>query len=346
MIIWIQHSYAYFHTCGDRRPDYALPAFIPASPIQVAILYQWGKCFRPLIRTIENRTQHQIVSYSSTRVDKRLLICFTGNKSHAAVVVRQHHDGTPHQIGPEEPFAGGVEVVAVAEPVHGCLFEGFDNVADDAPDLEVVGGIHANRLVFRVRGHQPGATLLEPHALDRELPVDVADGDAAVIRGHRTIDDEQVAIADAVPGHAVARDAHEEGRGGVVDKLPIQIQRSIEKVVGRRRKAGLHLAARHGDLLPGGEIRRMKSEFFDLVVHLVVGACRFAPRKYAKFPCEDRAASFFFTRRPTDNRITASMEVSGQDSWFCNEACKPLTIGVLPAPKVVSGKSADLEDSF
>lgn len=118
MIIWIQHSYAYFHTCGDRRPDYALPAFIPASPIQVATLYQWGKCFRPLIRTIENRTLHQIISYSSTRVDKRLLICFTGNKSHAAVVVRQHDDGPSHQIGPEEPLARGVEVVAVAESVH------------------------------------------------------------------------------------------------------------------------------------------------------------------------------------------------------------------------------------
>ena len=150
MIIWIQHSYAYFHTCGDRRPDYALPAFIPASPIQVAILYQWGKCFRPLIRTIENRTLHQIISYSSTRVDKRLLICFTGNKSHTAVVVREHHDGTPHQIGPEEPLAGGVEVVTVAEPVHGCLFEGFDDVADDAPDKKFIVCIHANRLAFRV----------------------------------------------------------------------------------------------------------------------------------------------------------------------------------------------------
>lgn len=118
MIIWIQNSYAYFHTCGDRRPDYALPAFIPASPIQVAILYQWGKCFRPLIKTIENRTLHQIISYSSTRVDKRLLICFTGNKSHAAVVVRKHHDGASHQVGPEDPLAGGIEVIAVGKGEH------------------------------------------------------------------------------------------------------------------------------------------------------------------------------------------------------------------------------------
>ena len=254
MIIWIQNSYAYFHTCGDRRPDYALPAFIPASPIQVAILYQWGKCFRPLIRTIENRTLHQIISYSSTRVDKRLLICFTGNKSHAAVVVREHHDGTPHQIGPEEPLAGGVEVVAVAEPVHGCLFEGFDDMADDAPDLEVVGGIHANRLVFRIRGHQPGATLLEPHALDRELAVDVADRNAAVVGGHRAVDDEQVAIADAVPGHAVARDAHEEGRGRIMNKLPIQIKRCIEKVVGWRRKSRLDISSGNRKFLTGREV--------------------------------------------------------------------------------------------
>ena len=121
MIIWIQNFYAYFLTCGDRRPDYALPAFIPASPIQVAILYQWGKCFRPLIKTIENRTLHQIISYSSTRVDKRLLICFTGNKSHAAIVIREHYDRTSHEIRPEEPLAGGVEVVAVAKSVHGPL---------------------------------------------------------------------------------------------------------------------------------------------------------------------------------------------------------------------------------
>ncbi len=150
MIIWIQNSYAYFHTCGDRRPDYALPAFIPASPIQVAILYQWGKCFRPLIKTIENRTLHQIISYSSTRVDKRLLICFTGNKSHAAVVVRELHDGTSHEIGPEKPLTGSIKVIAVAEPVHGRLFEGFDNMTDNAPDKKLIVCIHTNRLIFRV----------------------------------------------------------------------------------------------------------------------------------------------------------------------------------------------------
>jgi len=270
MIIWIQNSYAYFHTCGDRRPDYALPAFIPASPIQVAILYQWEKCFRPLIKTIENRTLHQIISYSSTRVDKRLLICFTGNKSHAAVVVRQHHDGTPHQIGPEEPFAGGVEVVAVAEPVHGCLFEGFDDVADDAPDLEVVGGIDADRAVFRIRGHQPGATLLEPHALDRKFAVDVADGDAAVIRGHRTIDDEQVAIADAVASHAVARDPHEESRGRVVHQFAVQVERRIEKVVGRRREPRLDITSGNREFLTGREVRRMKGQQVFRLFHVPI----------------------------------------------------------------------------
>ena len=254
MIIWIQNSYAYFHTCGDRRPDYALPAFIPASPVQVAILYQWGKCFRPLIRTIENRTLHQIISYSSTRVDKRLLICFTGNKSHAAIVIREHYDRTSHEIRPEEPLAGGVEVVTVAEPVHGCLFESFDDMADDTPDKKFIVCIHANRLIFRIRGHKPGATLFEPDTLDGELPIDVADGDAAIIRGHRTIDDEQVAVADAVPGHAVARDAHEEGRGGVVDKLPIQIQRSIEKVVGWRRKSRLDISSGNRKFLTGREV--------------------------------------------------------------------------------------------
>lgn len=150
MIIWIQHSYAYFHTCGDRRPDYALPAFILASPILVAILYQWGKCFRPLIRTIENRTLHQIISYSSTRVDKRLLICFTGNKSHAAVVIREHYDGASYKIGSEKPLTGSIKIIAVAEPVHGRLFESFDNMTDDAPDKKFIICIHPNRLIFRV----------------------------------------------------------------------------------------------------------------------------------------------------------------------------------------------------
>ena len=65
-------------------------------------------------------------------------------------------------------------------------------MADDAPDLEIIFGIDTYRTVFRIRGHEPCAPLFETHALDRELPIDVADGDAAVIGFDRTIDDEQV----------------------------------------------------------------------------------------------------------------------------------------------------------
>jgi len=84
----------------------------------------------------------------------------------AAVVVRQHDDGPPHKIGPEYPLAGGVEVVAVAESVHrGRLFEGFDDMADNAPDEKLVARIDADRPVAGIRGHEPGAPLFEPYAL-------------------------------------------------------------------------------------------------------------------------------------------------------------------------------------
>lgn len=36
----------------------------------------------------------------------------------AAVVVREHHDGASHEVGPEDPLAGGIEVIAVGKGEH------------------------------------------------------------------------------------------------------------------------------------------------------------------------------------------------------------------------------------
>ena len=130
----------------------------------------------------------------------------------------------------------------------------LDGVGHHAPDRKFVAGEDFDRPVAVVGRQQRDAPSVDPHPLERELPVEEADRDAAIIRGHRTIDDEQVAVADAVPGHAVARDAHEEGRGGVVDKLPIQIQRSIEKVVGWRRKSRLDISSGNRKFLTGREV--------------------------------------------------------------------------------------------
>ena len=133
--------------------------------------------------------------------------------------------------------------------------------------------VHPNdpeRAVFRVRRHEPCAPLFEPHALDCEFTVDVADGNAAVVGVDRPVDDEQVAVADAVAGHAVARHTHEEGRRGVVDQLAVQVERSVEEVVGRRGEARPDGAARHGKLLPRGEVGSVEGQgLVSLFVHLL-----------------------------------------------------------------------------
>ena len=93
------------------------------------------------------------------------------------------------------------------------------------PQMKLVARIDADRPVAGIRGHEPGAPLFEPYALYGKLAVDVAYGDAAVAGCDRTVHDEQVAVADAVAGHAVARNPYEEGRGGIVDQFAVEVER-------------------------------------------------------------------------------------------------------------------------
>jgi len=45
-----------------------------------------------------------------------------------------------------------------------------------------------------------------------------------------------------------------KGRGRIMDELPIQIQRSIEKVVGWRRKSRLDISSGNRKFLTGREV--------------------------------------------------------------------------------------------
>lgn len=149
------------------------------------------------------------------------------------------------------------------------LPEGFDDVAHDAPNHEVVATPDTNRLVVQIGRQKPGAIPLQLHPLDRELSVHIADGDAVVIGFDGFVDDEQVAVVDAVARHAVARHAHEERRGGVVHQLAVQVERRIEKIVLRRREAGLDLPARDGKLPAGRRVGTVKNYIVFFFIHTI-----------------------------------------------------------------------------
>lgn len=173
----------------------------------------------------------------------------------AAVVVRQHDDGAPLQLGAEDPFARSEEVVAVAESVHlsvvafGLCFllkaasrlpgepaasDLFYGVGHHAPDREVSVAADLDLFVALVGGDEDDLALSQPHPLERELPVEETHRHAAVVHLQRLVDHHQVAVGDAVVLHAVARDPGEERRRGVAHQRAVQVEGRLEVVVGRR----------------------------------------------------------------------------------------------------------------
>lgn len=150
-----------------------------------------------------------------------------------------------------------------------ALPEGFDDVAYDAPNHEIVAGVDPNRLVVRIGRQKPGAVPFHLHALDREFPVHIADGNAVVVGFDGFVDDKQVAVVDAVARHAVARHTHEECRGWIVHQLAVQVERRIDKIVRRRRKPSLDLASGDGKFLAGRCIGTMKSYIVFSFIHVI-----------------------------------------------------------------------------
>src|ERR1700749_2604685 len=94
-------------------------------------------------------------------------------------------------------------------------------VHDAAPDFEVHALDDFDGLVLVVLGHEPDAATAEAQALDAEFVVDSRDDYVAVIGLHVPVHDEYRAGVYPHARHRVARDAHVEGRDGVLDEVAV-----------------------------------------------------------------------------------------------------------------------------
>ena len=92
---------------------------------------------------------------------------------------------------------------------------------------------------------QEDAPSLDPQPLDVELAVQPGDHDIAVAGGFRAVHDQDVAVADVRLAHALARHAHHEGGGRIMNEQFVEIEDAFEMIVGGRREARAHLRADH-----------------------------------------------------------------------------------------------------
>jgi hypothetical protein len=88
-----------------------------------------------------------------------------------------------------------------------------------------------------VLGLQPNPRALFAVALDRELTAEKRQNDRALDRRARPIDDCDIAWKEPDPCHALAGDAHGKGCCRIFDQKIVEIERTVQIVIGWRREA-------------------------------------------------------------------------------------------------------------
>lgn len=116
----------------------------------------------------------------------------------------------------------------------------FHHIAHHAPDREFVFGRDLHDPVAGIRRHEQDAPRLHPHPLECELAIDTGYGQAAVVGRYGLVHDQDVALTDAFVLHRVALDPREKRGLGVADDQPVQIERTLRVILGRRRETRMH----------------------------------------------------------------------------------------------------------
>jgi hypothetical protein len=114
-----------------------------------------------------------------------------------------------------------------------------DNVADQAPDFDVhslVTPIRGEGLVLRDR---PNLAVSLVEALNCKFAVHDRDDDTPVPRRFRAVDDEQVAVVQVRVLQGSSLHMAEEGRGGMLDQVLMQVERLLEVVSGEGKSAAM-----------------------------------------------------------------------------------------------------------
>ena len=114
--------------------------------------------------------------------------------------------------------------------------EGSDKVDDYAPHLKVIASLYLEHGIVRIGRSQfniPLALMRQVEVLDGKLTVPVGHDDGAVMRFHRTVDDDPVTIEDASILHRVTLDVAIERGFWMPDIVAVEVQRLMDIVLGR-----------------------------------------------------------------------------------------------------------------
>ncbi len=138
---------------------------------------------------------------------------------------------------------------------------------DDAPNRKFIISVYVNGAIIRIRRLKPRPIRFEFDTLDGKLAVHITNSDTPVVKFYGFIDDKQIAVVDAVAGHAVARHAHEKGRCGIAYQFLVEIERRIEKIIRRRGETGFDRTPRNGKSLRHSPLGTMKGQIGFVIAH-------------------------------------------------------------------------------
>ena len=116
----------------------------------------------------------------------------------------------------------------------------LDDVGHDAPHLEVTVLLHPQFGELSVGGSEKYAIVTHTQTLDREVTVNEANGDTAVMRVNRTVNDEQVTLVDTRVHHRIADDTRAEGGCRIGDEGAVQVDAVGILSLGRAGKTSLN----------------------------------------------------------------------------------------------------------
>ena len=107
---------------------------------------------------------------------------------------------------------------------------------DLAEVVELMPRLDVNDREVWIRRFEARTVLVAAICLHCEIAVNAGYDDIARRRAQRAVDDEQVAVVDALSDHRVALDADEERGGRPPHEKLVEVERRLEILLGRRGK--------------------------------------------------------------------------------------------------------------
>ncbi len=109
---------------------------------------------------------------------------------------------------------------------------------NDTPNGEIVFRTDQNRAVVFVGRYQKDLSVFAFEVFDSQFSVEFGDDDAAVLRGQRAVDNQDISVKNAGVFHRIAFDAQKIGGGRMGNQVSGKVEPLFAVVAGRRGKTG------------------------------------------------------------------------------------------------------------